>query len=363
MSKFIKNRKIAYITNIPVHYKEKIHEKLNIKLNKNYFVIYCNKIEPNRTWKIKLGNYNKIFLNSIPINLGKSFTYLNFTILKKLNKLKPDILIINGNSLPMILGFFWAKMFKKKVISTSDTNILVENKNKLNIFQIFLRKLIYSRFDGYICTSKKTISLYKKYGAKKNFFVSPLAVDLKKIQYTKKIYDIILCGRFVESKLYDFAIKVLNNVNKIKKIKVKIIGYGPLKNKILNQLKSKKINYYYKESVDPDKIIKEFSECKVFLFPTKYDAWGVVANEACLAKTTVITCKNAGCANELIINNYNGYVLDLNIKLWSDKLIYLLNNNKILKKFSNNSFEFVKKFNSNFSSDQIIKAIKSLYKL
>ena len=152
-----------------------------------------------------------------------------------------------------------------------------------------------------------------------------------------------MCGRFVESKLYDFAIKVLNNVNKIKKIKVKIIGYGPLKNKILNQLKSKKINYYYKESVDPDKIIKEFSECKVFLFPTKYDAWGVVANEACLAKTTVITCKNAGCANELIINNYNGYVLDLNIKLWSDKLIYLLNNKEILKKFSNNSFELVKK--------------------
>ena len=89
----------------------------------------------------------------------------------------------------------------------------------------------------------------------------------------------------------------------------------------------------------------------------------MVANEACLAKTTVITCKNAGCANELIINNYNGYVLDLNIKLWSDKLIYLLNNKEILKKFSNNSFELVKKFNSNFSSDQIIKAIKSLYKL
>ena len=114
MSKFIKNKKISYITNIPVHYKEKIHEKLNIKLNKNYFVIYCNKIEPNRTWKIKLGNYNKIFLNSIPINLGKSFTYLNFTILKKLNKIKPDILIINGNSLPMILGFFGQKYLKKK---------------------------------------------------------------------------------------------------------------------------------------------------------------------------------------------------------------------------------------------------------
>ena len=351
--------KVIYLTNIPVHYKEKIHEKLSRKLKNDYLVIYANKIESNRQWKFKLGKYKKIFLNIVPIYYGDKYTYINFSILKKLNKIKPEVLIINGNSFHMILSFFWAKFFKKKIISTSDANIGFEKKIKLNIFQIFLRKLIYSKFDAYIGTSKKTILLYKNYGAKKNLFYAPLAIDQKKIFNTSRPYDVILCGRFVESKLFEFAIKVLNEVNKIKKIKVKIIGYGPLKNQILSQLTSKKINYYYKGSVDPDKIIKEFAECKVFLFPTKYDAWGVVANEACLAKTTVITCKNAGCSNELIINNYNGYVLNLNIKLWANKLIYLLNNKEILKKFSNNSFELVKKFNSSFSSDQIIKAIKS----
>ena len=45
--------------------------------------------------------------------------------------------------------------------------------------------------------------------------------------------------------------------------------------------------------------------------------------------------------------------------VWANKLIYLLNNKEILKKFSNNSFELVKKFNSSFSSKKIIKAIKS----
>jgi glycosyltransferase involved in cell wall biosynthesis len=353
--------KVIYLTNIPVHYKDKIHEKLSKKLNKNYIVIYCNKIEPNRKWKNKLNKYKKIFLDSKPINFRGNFTYINFSILQKLNSLNPDVLIINGNSFPMILSFFWAKILKKKVISTSDTSINSEKKKKLNLFQILIRKLIYSKFDAYICTSKKNILLYKKYGANKNFFFSPLAVDKIKIPNINRNYDVILCGRFIKSKLFNFAIEVLNKVNKIMKIKVKIVGYGPLKNEIINLIKSKNISYVLKESVPPNKIIKEFSTSKIFLFPTAYDAWGVVANEACLAKTPVITCINAGCANELIINNFNGYVLKLNINLWSKKIISLLKNKKKLKKFSVNSFKIVSKFNSDYSSDQIMKAIKSSF--
>ena len=53
--------KVIYLTNIPVHYKEKIHEKLSRKLKNDYLVIYANKIESNRQWKIKLGKYKKFF--------------------------------------------------------------------------------------------------------------------------------------------------------------------------------------------------------------------------------------------------------------------------------------------------------------
>jgi len=197
MNELIKNKKVAYITNIPVHYKENIHEKIFKNLKYNYLVIYCNKFEPNRLWKTKLGRYKRTFLNSSPIKFGSSYTYLNFSIINKLNTFKPDVLIINGNSIPMFIAFVWGKIYRKKLILTSDTNIFVEQKMKLNIFQILIRKITYPFYDAYIGTSKKTISLYKRYGAKKNFFVSPLAVDLKKIQYTKKMYDIILCGRLV----------------------------------------------------------------------------------------------------------------------------------------------------------------------
>ena len=44
----------------------------------------------------------------------------------------------------------------------------------------------------YIGTSKKTISLYKKYGAKKKFFCFSISYRCeKKNKNTKKIFDII----------------------------------------------------------------------------------------------------------------------------------------------------------------------------
>ena len=99
------------------------------------------------------------------------------------------------------------------------------------------------------------------------------------------------------------------------KLKIKIIGNGPLKKLIIQKIKKIGVAYEYKGFVQPDSIIKEFSNAKIFLFPTSSDGWGVVANESCMAGTPVITCNNAGAANELIINNFNGFVINLNVKV------------------------------------------------
>ena len=86
----------------------------------------------------------------------------------------------------MFLAFVWGKIYRKKLILTSDTNIFVEQKMKLNIFQILIRKITYPFYDAYIGTSKKTISLYKKYGAKKIFCFSISYRCEKKYKIQKK---------------------------------------------------------------------------------------------------------------------------------------------------------------------------------
>ena len=319
--------KTIYLTNIPAPYRENCHELVYKKLNKNYLVIYCAKIEPNRKWSFKKGNYKKLFLKDTVINFGNRNIYFGFKIINVLNKEKPNVLVLNGLAPVMIFAFIWAKYSNCKVIASTDSNILTEKSQGLNVIQKIIRILMYPRFDAYIGASKRTLKLFESYGAKaKNkFFVSHYAYPTDKLKNKglrnglnhKRPYDIILCGQFIKRKLYDFSIDVIEKILIEKKnLKVKIVGYGPLKDRIITRLNKSGVAYKYGGFVNPSKLNKEYSSAKLFLFPTEYDGWGIVANEACMAGTPVITCGNAAAANELIINKFNGLVLKLSAKLW-----------------------------------------------
>jgi len=356
--------KTVYLTNIPAPYREDCHEIVYKNLNRNYLVIYCSKTESDRKWKLERRTYRKIFLKDSSIKFKKKNIYIGFDIINILNKENPNIIILNGLAPTMIFAFIWAKIKNCKIIASTDANILTENLQGINFIQKLIRILIYKRFDAYIGASKKSLKLFEFYGAKaKNkFFVSHYSYPTKKLNNCpigKRQYDIILCGQFIKRKLYDFSIDVIEKlIVEKKELNIKIIGYGPMKDHVLNRLNKLGVNYNYRGSIDPSKIIKEFSTAKLFLFPTKSDGWGVVANEACIAGTPVITCNNAGAANELIINNFNGLVLKLKVKLWSQEIIKILNNERKLKKYSKNASIFVKNFDSSAAAKKIIMAVK-----
>ena len=57
-------------------WSEKMHEITYRNLNRSYHVIYCSNIEPDRKWSFPKGKYKKTILNSKPIKLGGTYTYL-----------------------------------------------------------------------------------------------------------------------------------------------------------------------------------------------------------------------------------------------------------------------------------------------
>ena len=59
-----------------------------------------------------------------------------------------------------------------------------------------------------------------------------------------------------------------------------------------------------------------FQRARLFVFPTRWDPWGVVANEACLVGVPVLVSPHAGVADELIVDGINGRVLPLDETAW-----------------------------------------------
>ena len=354
--------KVLYLTNIPVPYREKMHEILAAKNEvMSYFVVYCAKTEPNRQWNLKEGFYDKVYLKEQVMSL----IHNDWSITKHLSEYDPDIVISTGFNPTMLYAFAWCILKRKKFIPFNDGTLFSEST--FSILHKIVRATVFKFSSAFITTGNGGIDLYKSYGiSPKRIFISYLCVENSLYHISNappKQYDLMFSGQLIERKMPYFFIEVAKAVKeKLGTCKVLILGDGPLRIGMLAKLDEIKIDYDYLGFIQPSELPYYYNLSKIFLFPTQSDPWGIVANEACASGVPVITCKNSGASDDLIIDGYNGYVLPLNVDSWAEAIITLLTKKKILAQFSTNAFTSVQKFNPLNAAAGIQDAVESCYK-
>lgn len=356
----------VFLTNIPAPYREQVHTIINDELELNYHVIYCSKIEPNRAWNIESGMYSKYYLKSKSVEMNGKVIYLWSNIIKLLNSLNPNVVILGGLSLPMLTAFLWAKAKGRKIISFSDFTLDAEENQGLTIVHKLIRKLVFNQSNAFVGASQKTFHYFKYYNKSHfQFYQSQLCANNELYRsYFKTVesreYDLLLCGQMIERKMFGFSIDVIADLlNRAPNIKVCVVGDGPMRKQVLDRLASLGVSFEYLGYLKQEALPLVYSNVKIFLFPSKGDPWGVVANEALAAGTPVITTKNTGVANELVINNFNGLVLASEIRLWSHAIFMLLNNSLELESMSLNALRSVSNYTYKNAAKGIINAINS----
>src|SRR5690606_1507525 len=121
----------------------------------------------------------------------------------------------------------------------------------------------------------------------------------------KKKYDLLFCGQFVYRKNPEFFTNLsIQLAKKLPDIKILLIGNGPIKDYCISELQINKIDFFDAGFVQPSEIIKYYNSSKLLIFPTKKDAWGLVANEALASGMPVLVSSVAGVSNELVIDGY-----------------------------------------------------------
>lgn len=354
--------KICLITNIPVPYRLPIFEILAKKLGNNFLVMYCAKSESNRNWDFNNFNFNYLFLNENVKAKNDGFNYIhnNLDIFSKLKKFNPDVVITTGFNPTHLYAWLYSKLFFKKHIPMTD-GWLYSEKN-LSQLHKFIRKFVFNTSNSFIGASKNSIKLYESYGVQRErIFQSHLCIDNKKFENSNKFndrkYHIMFSGQLTERKIPFFFCDIVEKLSKrIDNLKVLILGSGPLEKEILAKLNNLKIDYTYPGFVSQEELPKYYSDSKLFLFTTKLDAWGVVVNESMASGTPVITTPYAGVINDLVLDSKNGYILDINIEKWVDKIETILLDEKLWNKLSFNAIEKVQEFNFENAAKGIIEA-------
>ncbi len=289
-----------------------------------------------------------------------------------------DIVHAHGNGAFSLLAYQLARMKNIPYVLTFHT-VLTEYTHYILNGKIIKPSMIATglkffanRCDGIITPSEKMKLALNSYGVKKSISVIPnilLEKNFKKEKsnYLRKRFSIpkeskilLSVGRLGKEKNFTFIIEVFEQLSKKdKNSNLVIVGPGPEKQKLQNLVIDKKLEnrIHFTGKVQRNLMSKVYGSSDIFIFASTTEAQGLVVLEAAAAGLPLITVDDLAFKN-VVVNNVNGYTSPLDIKIFVDKLLYLIKNEKLMNEMGEESLKIVPK---NFSAEIYTKKLIKLY--
>ena len=359
-------KRVAIITNIPSPYR--VGQFINLQnkiLEYEFFFIFSDIGDKERSWDVNLeGLRNAVFLNSKPLMLkSKSEVrgyYLSLDVIKTLNSISPDVVIVCEYNMISIQVFLYCKIKKIKVISMTDGTLYSERN--FGFFRRLNRRMMIPRADMCIASSTKSKELQIYYGAKEDrIIVAYLTVDVDYFRIEREEYHshkLLYIGSIIERKGIDLLLKALSLVKK--DYTLTIVGDGEEKSRLVDYVEQNGM----KELVEfvPFKQKEELREIynthDIFILPTREDCFGLVISEAMAASMPVISSCYADGTYDLVIDGENGYIVNpYDSVKFANTIEKLIANDELVEKMGKASFEIINRFSFDKTSEAIGEAI------
>jgi glycosyltransferase involved in cell wall biosynthesis len=266
-------------------------------------------------------NYNFILLNNNYLESTNSI-YTTFKWLKYIFIYKPDVINLTGYSEPGTL--FVLLITKILNINTIITNESVYQKHAADFDLLFYIKKKYKNilfsltdyFFSYGINSNDFLFRHKVHKSKilsfSNSFDSQRLKGLSNIHNKKDNQYFLFVGRISFEKNIDFLVQLAIKLKEANSdILIKIIGSGPELDRLSSEIRILNLNnILFVGSIKWENLGGYYSKSLGLILPSFFEPWGMVANEAFFYNTPVICSRFCGCAGDLVINNFNGLVLE-----------------------------------------------------
>ncbi|MBP9058897.1 MAG: glycosyltransferase family 4 protein [Rhodoferax sp.] len=351
------------VTNVPAPYRvpgwQLVAEISDINLN----IIYCAKSTIDPTLDSNSIGFSSFFLQGKLREYGIRFLHSDIRIWKLLTKLQPDVVITTGFIPTYLFAFAWAIFHRVPHIAMSDGTI--HSEKSLSFIHRILRRIVYSFSAAFVGASEGSLALFRSYGIASNkLHQSPLCTHNNNFnqQTCKREIDFLFSGRFIDLKNPIFAIQVASATAKImgRKLTLDILGQGEMEQELRTLAHSVKdlVSVRFLGYLAQQELPEVFAKARVFLFPSKFDCWGLVANEACASGMPVLISPHAGAADELVKEGVNGYIMELDAEIWSRAAARLLSDEVLYTQFSRQSKELVSAYSFENAASGLAAAIR-----
>lgn len=346
---------ILWITNYPSPYRVSFFNELGRECSLS--VVFENTVEQqghrNKEWfNTNYNGFNAIFLRQEGIRKKLKETQRIIA----LNKF--DFIVLADFSTPVsILLSHWLRIKRRSYVISIDGAYFRNS----NVVKDIVKRTVIKNAQFLFSSSDTSDQYLIHYGAKKeniyryNFtslcnkdlLTKPISADEKMAIRTKlgmnSRLSALLVSRFVYIKGIDFVLKNAKHFEK--SVDFYIAGDKPTDEyiKIVND--NKLTNVHFIGFKKKEELKEYYIASDIFVFPTRYDPWGLVVNEAMAYGLPILSTDKSSAAMHFIKNGYNGYVYPVdNQSEFLKCLENLCDNQNKLREMGNINFSIIKDY-------------------
>ncbi|MGD1847239.1 MAG: glycosyltransferase family 4 protein [Salibacteraceae bacterium] len=318
--------KVVLVTDIPNPYRLPLFNELNRQLQSKgaqLKVVFGSARQANRKFELNLqeAQFDYVILDSQRYDLGyEENTVVNYKgLLKVINAERPDRIITIGFTLAT-MKLWWRSWFRSTPywIWGGTTEAPASTLRRLQ------RKLLAQKAQGAIAYGSRAARYFASLGfAPKNIDIAINSTDttffaqeterLRQQAEPRSQFRIMYLSYLTERKNPGVVLDVAHRLAQLRSdFVIDMVGDGPLKEALQTQTKQLQIEdrvvfHGFRQKHELPELL---AQSDVFLFPTRFDIWGLVLVEAMAAGLPCFASPKAGATEDLIETGETGFITD-----------------------------------------------------
>ncbi len=243
---------------------------------------------------------------------------------KMLGELRPTVILVPGYAdLPALYAAAWGRSHGARIILMSESNY--DDHPRRILTELLKRILVMLLFSGAVVGGKRAASYVRRLGipgekvagaydvVDNHFFSSRAARHRLQASPSEKQPYFLFVGRLAPEKNISTLLRAHSRyLESGGGWPLVIVGSGPLNEELLEQAKGQiqcgTVVFAGHKNIHELPEFYAFAGC--FVLPSTREPWGLVVNEAMASGLPVIVSSRCGCADDLVENGSNGFIVD-----------------------------------------------------
>lgn len=296
-------------------------------------------------------------------------------LLASLRRFAPDVIVTLGYNTSYSIFLCLLKLLRKRfaLIYMSDSKT---DDGTRYVLKERLKRLLVSKFDGALVAGEKHRAYAKSLGIPMSR--SRIGFDVIDVEYFAQASRearanafavragfglpdrYVMCvSRFVQRKNIDLVIEAFARSGAhAAGISLVLVGQGPCERKIRETIVRHGLSerVVILDSVPNQKMPGVYSLAEFVVLASAFDQWGLCINEAFAAGKPAIVTRTCGVANELVIDEKNGFIVEPDdVPALSDRIRQLSTNTALRAQFSENAAATIQRWTPTLFATNVVE--------